>query len=86
MEHSALSSIVSVKPIITHKHLLIQSRVKRVVVTSVTCIKNTLIRKSSSSYALCVKISLIHRCKVYFLDTQKTLFMTTGPIGAVFAN
>ena len=34
-------------------------------------VKSSLIRKSSLSYALYVKISLIHRFKVYFLDTQK---------------
>ena len=27
----------------------------------------------------CVKISLIHLCKVYFLRVNKTLYMTIGP-------
>ena len=41
--------------------------------------QNSFIRKSSSSYLICVKISLIHRCKMYFCKDQKNT-MSIGPI------
>jgi hypothetical protein len=48
-------------------------------------VKNSSIRKSSSSYPSCTKISLIHSCKLDFLEIEKiTVYDHNEPIGAVF--